>query len=78
MRFADGTRFVRRFAATAPLAALFDALEASDVQALPDADNVTLIASYPRRVFHRSEAADGRSLRDAGLTGKQEALFVEW
>ena len=78
VRFADGTRFVRRFAATAPLVALFDALEASDVQALPDADNVTLIASYPRRVFHRSEAADGRSLRDAGLTGKQEALFVEW
>jgi hypothetical protein len=78
VRFADGTRFVRRFAATAPLAALFDAVEASDVQTLPDADKVTLIASYPRRVFHRSEAADGRSLRDAGLTGKQEALFVEW
>jgi hypothetical protein len=78
VRFADGTRFVRRFAATAPLATLFDAVEASDVQTLPDADKVTLIASYPRRVFHRSEAADGRSLRDAGLTGKQEALFVEW
>lgn len=78
VRFADGTRFVRRFAATAPLAALFDAVEASDVQTLPDADKVTLIASYPRRVFHRSEAADGRSLRDAGLTGKQEALYVEW
>ena len=78
VRFADGTRFVRRFAATAPLATLFDAVEASDVQTLPDADKVTLIASYPKRVFHRSEAADGRSLRDAGLTGKQEALFVEW
>ena len=35
-----------------------------------------LVASYPRRVFRRAEA-EGKSLVDVGLSGKQEALFVE-
>ena len=38
-----------------------------------------LAASYPRRVFHPAEWAsgDGKTLADAGLAGRQEALFVE-
>jgi len=75
VRCPDGTRCSRRFRSDAPLALLFALVEASAWEAL--APSFTLTASYPRRVFRREEAADGRSLSSSGLSGKQEALFVE-
>jgi len=78
VRCPDGTRVQRRFLRSAPLAALFGAVEASAYDGLPEGDSFTLALSYPRRVFRRADAADGsRSLLDAGLAGRQEALFVE-
>lgn len=78
VRCPDGTRVLRRFLRTTPLVALFAAVEASAFEALPDGDSFTLSASYPRRVFRRADAADGsRSLFEAGLTSKQEALMLE-
>lgn len=75
VRCPDGTRCVRRFATTAAASALFLLVEASAWEACPDGE-FTLAAAYPRRVVRRSEA-DGRSLSEVGLAGKQEALFVE-
>ncbi len=78
VRCPDGTRVQRRFLRTTPLAALFAAVEASAYEALPEGDSFMLTASYPRRVFRRADASDSsRTLLDAGLTSKQEALFVE-
>mmetsp|Transcript_75101 Transcript_75101/g.149128 ORF Transcript_75101/g.149128 Transcript_75101/m.149128 type:complete len:441 (-) Transcript_75101:272-1594(-) len=75
VRCPDGTRCSHRFRGDAPLALLFALVEASAWETL--APSFTLTASYPRRVFRREDAADGRSLVAAGLSGKQEALFVE-
>ena len=75
VRCPDGTRCTRRFRSDAPLLMLFALVEASAWDGL--AASYTLAASYPRRVFTREEAADGRSLSATGLTARQEALFVE-
>ena len=77
LRFPDGTRLIRRFDAIEPLASVFDAVEASSFEALAASEDLKLVASYPRRVWTRREVQLGQSLQDAGLTNKQEALFVE-
>jgi hypothetical protein len=78
VRCPDGTRATRRFHTSEPSARLFALVEASAWAGCPA--DFLLCASYPRRVVRRSDAvaaAAGRSLLDAGLSGKQEALFVE-
>ena len=77
VRCPDGTRATRRLDPASPLLALFALVDGSDWQAAPSGDGYALAASYPRRVYRRAEAMDGRTLADAGLTGRQEALFVE-
>ena len=75
VRCPDGTRCLRRLDPDAPLLTLFSLVDASEWEDAP-ASGYALVASYPRRVFRRAEA-EARTLRDAGLTGKQEAFFVE-
>ena len=75
VRCPDGTRTARSFAQTADAWSLFDLVEASGWPNEGN-DGYVLVASYPRRVFRRAEA-EGKSLVDVGLSGKQEALFVE-
>jgi ubiquitin fusion degradation protein 1 len=76
VRCPDGTRCSRRFASAADDAsALFALVESSAWEDCPS--DFTLVASYPRRVIRRADAAIGRTIAEVGLTGKQEALFVE-
>jgi len=79
VRCPDGSRCVRRFDPSAPLACVFllvEALwhEAEGAELLPKAFG--LAAQYPRRVFAR-EGAEAVSLAAAGLSAAQEALLVE-
>jgi len=74
IRCPDGTRCVRPFAPTDAVESLFRLVEASALEDLPE--EFALVASYPRRVISRA-AHGASSLRDAGLSARQEALFVE-
>ncbi|PSC74230.1 acetolactate synthase [Micractinium conductrix] len=77
VRLPAGGRYARRFRRSDPLQAVFDFV---DVQSGGGADGsirpgaYSLATSYPRRVL---AAGGGQTLGDAGITARQEALFLE-
>ena len=77
VRCPDGTRCIHRFEVHASASAVFNLVEASAWEDCPV--EFTLVAAYPRRVVTRAEviADPSRSLGDVGLSGRQEALFIE-
>ena len=83
VRCPDGARLRARLAAGAPLAALFDLVEARWAEAeggplLPDA--FRLASAFPRRVFERPADGGGalhEAMEAAGLGGGQVALSLE-
>ncbi|KAJ0399229.1 hypothetical protein ATCC90586_007596 [Pythium insidiosum] len=72
LRMPDGTQATRRVAHSSPLRLVFDLIAALTVE---DAALYQVVATYPRRVF-AVDAAD-KTLRELGLNGRQESLFVE-
>ncbi|KAI3925797.1 hypothetical protein MKX01_003356 [Papaver californicum] len=72
IRMPDGSRLGRRFLKSARLQSLFDFI---DVGRAVKPGTYRLVRPYPRRAFSDGEIAV--SLSDLGLTGKQEALFLE-
>lgn len=72
LRLPDGTQATRRFLHEAPLGGVFQLIEALTGE---DASEYQVAATYPRRLFG-ADAGD-RSLKELGLNGRQEALFVE-
>lgn len=72
LRLPDGSQATRRVAHTSSLRLVFDFVEASVGD---EASRFHLIATYPRRVFG-TDAMD-KSLKELGLNGRQESLFVE-
>ena len=73
IRLPDGRRVRRRFAKTDPLQAIFSFLVSAEHL---EAGTYRLVAQFPRRSFE-NKAEGAPTLQDAGLTQKQEALFVE-
>ena len=69
----DGRRVRRRFLKTHPLQAIFSFLVSYEYL---DAGTFRLVAQYPRRLFE-NHAEGAPTLEAAGLTQKQEQLFVE-
>lgn len=63
----------RRFRYTDPLHVLFDFAEANG--GVPG--HYRVVMSFPRRVLMRDTASAETTLRDAGLTAKQEAVILE-
>ena len=74
IRLPAGGRYSRRFLRTDTLQAVFDFV---DVQSGGNvlSGTYSLATSYPRRVLR--DGAAGQTLAEAGLTAKQEALFLE-
>lgn len=72
LRLPGGAQQTRRFLHEAPLGHVFDFVEALTGE---DASGFQFAATFPRRVF--GVGSRDRTLRDAGLNGRQEALFVE-
>lgn len=72
LRMPDGEQATRQFLHSAPLRSIFDFVEALTGE---DGDQFQLAATYPRRLFG-VDSAD-KSLKGLGLSGRQEALFVE-
>ncbi|KAI3909484.1 hypothetical protein MKW92_032399 [Papaver armeniacum] len=72
IRMPDGSRRGRRFLKSDRLQSLFDFI---DVGRAVKPGTYRLVRPYPRRAFSDGESAV--SLTDLGLTGKQEALFLE-
>ncbi|TVT97568.1 hypothetical protein EJB05_57177 [Eragrostis curvula] len=72
VRMPDGSRQGRRFLKTDKLQCLFDFI---DISRTFKPRTYRLVRSYPRRAF--TEGESHMSLSDLGLTGKQEALFLE-
>mmetsp|Transcript_4606 Transcript_4606/g.13486 ORF Transcript_4606/g.13486 Transcript_4606/m.13486 type:complete len:141 (+) Transcript_4606:1197-1619(+) len=79
IRVPTGERQPRRFLRSDPVAALFGFADTLD---LGDRHGAYRLASqFPRRVWERPAAGEAdavRTLAEAGLTGKQEALIVEF
>ncbi|XP_039037683.1 plant UBX domain-containing protein 9-like isoform X2 [Hibiscus syriacus] len=73
VRMPDGTRHGRRFCRSDKLQLLFDFIDVSKV-AKPGTYKV--VRPYPRRAFGAADCS--LSLNQLGLTGKQEALFLEF
>lgn len=69
-----GARRSRRFPQGSACGLLFAWVDTLADPGAPDPTRIRLVAAYPRRVV---EAADTRTLAEAGLTGRQEMLFVE-
>lgn len=72
VRMPDGSRRGRRFLKSNKLQYLFDFI---DISRTFKPGTYRLVRSYPRRAFTEGESQ--MSLSDLGLTGKQEALFLE-
>ncbi|MCL7022109.1 hypothetical protein MKW94_006334 [Papaver nudicaule] len=72
IRMPDGSRHGRRFLKSDRLQSLFDFI---DVGRVVKPGTYRLVRPYPRRAFSDDESAV--TLSDLGLTGKQEALFLE-
>ncbi|XP_062191441.1 plant UBX domain-containing protein 8-like [Phragmites australis] len=72
VRMPDGRRQGRRFLKSDKLQSLFDFI---DISRTFKPRTYRLVRSYPRRAFTDGESQ--MSLSDLGLTGKQEALFLE-
>lgn len=71
LRFADGRRAARRLRAGDALALLYDFCESSGAEP----GTFRLVGGFPRRPL--PPPADGVTVADAGIQGKQEALLVE-
>lgn len=81
LKLPTGERRTRRFAHAQPLSAVFAFVDTLDLGA-PSAGvrpTYRLASQFPRRVWERPDepSTAGISMADAGLGGKQEALFVE-
>ncbi|URE42482.1 UBX domain-containing protein [Musa troglodytarum] len=72
VRMPDGSRHGRRFLKSDKLQLLFDYI---DVGKVVKPGSYRLVRPYPRRAFTEEESQ--LSLGELGLTGKQEALFLE-
>ncbi|RRT40685.1 hypothetical protein B296_00058343 [Ensete ventricosum] len=72
VRMPDGSRHGRRFLKSDKLQLLFDYI---DVGKVVKPSSYRLVRPYPRRAFTEEESQ--LSLSELGLTGKQEALFLE-
>eukprot|EP00284_Hemiselmis_tepida_P007256 CAMPEP_0174922796 /NCGR_PEP_ID=MMETSP1355-20121228/6140_1 /TAXON_ID=464990 /ORGANISM="Hemiselmis tepida, Strain CCMP443" /LENGTH=409 /DNA_ID=CAMNT_0016168423 /DNA_START=18 /DNA_END=1243 /DNA_ORIENTATION=+ len=72
VRLPDGRRFTRRVLRTSSVGELFDFIDAGGVAG---GEPYQLVAAYPRRVFDQSAA--GRTWEELGVSGPQEALFLE-
>ncbi|KAJ6791195.1 plant UBX domain-containing protein 8 [Iris pallida] len=72
IRMPDGSRCGRRFLKSDRLQILFDYI---DVGRLVKPGTYRLVRPYPRQTFTDGEGAS--TLAELGLTGKQEALFLE-
>ncbi|KDO32277.1 hypothetical protein SPRG_02756 [Saprolegnia parasitica CBS 223.65] len=70
VRLPSGSPATRFFAPNAALQGIFDM-----VIAATGLEHFQLVANYPRRVFTRLQASE--SLASVGLSGRQEALFIE-
>ncbi|GMJ01557.1 hypothetical protein like AT4G00752 [Hibiscus trionum] len=73
VRMPDGTRHGRRFCRSDKLQLLFDFI---DVGKVAKPGTYRLVRPYPRRAFGAADCS--LSLNQLGLTGKQEALFLEF
>lgn len=69
-------RCSRRFRATDSVTCVFDFVDVSarGMEGVPGPGQYRLVAQYPRRVL---EDTDLRTLEDAGLDGRNEALMLE-
>ncbi len=69
-------RCSRRFRVEDSVTCVFDYVDVQqkNTQGVPPPGGYRLVAQYPRRVL---EDTDLRSLRDAGLDGKNEVLMLE-
>ncbi|CAD7699793.1 unnamed protein product [Ostreobium quekettii] len=80
VRLPQGARLGRRFRQSDPLSALFDFIDIKICDTQNGSSSFkpgtyNLVRNYPRRAFSLQDATG--SLQDAGLTSKQEALFLE-
>jgi ubiquitin fusion degradation protein 1 len=74
LRLPEGQYGVRRFALDSSLSLVFDFVEA--LTGDKDAKQLyQFVATFPRRLFDSSHA--NKTLKDLGLNGRQESLFVE-
>ncbi|XP_022757213.1 plant UBX domain-containing protein 9 isoform X2 [Durio zibethinus] len=73
VRMPDGTRHGRRFLKSDKLQLLFDFI---DVGKVVKPGTYRVVRPYPRRAFSAGDFS--LSLNQLGLTGKQEALFLEF
>ncbi|XVF79982.1 hypothetical protein PTKIN_Ptkin15bG0033900 [Pterospermum kingtungense] len=73
VRMPDGTRHGRRFRKSDKLQLLFDFI---DVGKVVKPATYRVVRPYPRRAFGAGDCS--LSLNQLGLTGKQEALFLEF
>lgn len=72
LRSSEG-KFARRFRFGDSLGVLLDFAEAQG--GIPG--QYRLVVPFPRRVLTRDEVASGMTLREAGLTSKQESVILE-
>ncbi|GLC44384.1 hypothetical protein PLESTM_001591300 [Pleodorina starrii] len=72
----DGTRISRRFAADAPVQALFDFVDSRGAGGW-ERGSYALVTRMPRRVVGPEAAAGGRTLREVGLAAGMEAFLLE-
>eukprot|EP00887_Chlorella_sp_A99_P003297 scaffold9.g3297.t1 len=77
VRLPGGGRHARRFRRGDRLQAVFDFVDAAEGRGARSVapDSYNLVMQYPRRVFEDGGAA--ATLAEAGLTHRQEALFLE-
>ena len=74
VKLPDGRRVRRRFMKTHPLQSVFNFLVVEDDTL--EHGTYRLVSQFPRRQFE-DNAEGAPTLEDAGLTAKQEALFVD-
>ncbi|XP_050384989.1 plant UBX domain-containing protein 8 isoform X2 [Argentina anserina] len=72
VRMPDGSRLSHRFRKSDKLQLLFDFI---DVSRVVEPGTYKVVRSYPRHVFSANNSLS--TLRELGLTNKQEALFLE-
>ncbi|GLT77593.1 hypothetical protein SLA2020_491610 [Shorea laevis] len=72
VRMPDGSRHARRFLKSDKLQLLFDFI---DVGKLMESGTYRVVRPYPRHAFSVDDGSS--SLKELGLTSKQEALFLE-
>ena len=80
VRMPNGSRVTRRFRRSDALQAVFDFVDVSKAESQGDdavvMGSYSLATNHPRRVFEESSAAQ-QTFEQAGLTGRQEAFFLE-